>query len=373
MKTSAVREEAQRERIFTFSVTVTGRCNTACSYCHYYATRDRKSVAYDISEEQFAAYMDFIRYWNETIDCQTYYRFSGGDPMVLGDRLFDLASTGLRKTGLRPFVLTAGKNLSAAWVNKARQSPISHVFVSVENPIRPDKHAPNPFKVAEAIRNFTAPEMPIVPGVCVVSNDCFKYLYQICEWFFKELGRIPLICEVNYEPYISPTEDEWLALEEALPAVIKDFFPKTQLNLFSSIVPEYAYGGKDPYVFDLNLENSHGIDAGNYRSKLSGFIQHLETANYPRLDCSQIECPWHEFCQNTKWYWQGDRRNSRATKLLDYCRFKRVISDAYYRVLVDANHASTNCSVGEVATPPLLSRGQSSNLVQISLPSEPSQ
>lgn len=336
---------SSRERIYTFNVVVTGRCNAKCTYCHYYAKHNRESVAYDISDELFRTYMDFIRYWNEKMPGRMSYRFSGGDPMVLKDRLFRLADTGYEKTGVRPFVLTAGKALNKGWASRARGSAISHVFVSIENPIRPDPGAPNPFKVARAIQECTSLEMPIVPGVCVVPNDCFKHLYEICDWFYREVGSIPLICEVNYGLYQSPTEDEWHALEDVLPGVIRDFFPKTQLNLFSSVVPEYAYGGRDPYLFDLNLGNSHRMEQGNYRNKVDGFIQHLETVDYPRLHCSEESCPWLEFCGNTKWYWQGDGKNPANQKIHDYCRFKRLLSDAYYRVLVDPTHPATSRAI----------------------------
>lgn len=333
------------KKLYTFSVTVTGRCDSKCGYCHYYLTRNRKSFSYDISTEQFSAYMDFIRHWNKTMPGKTYYRFSGGEPTILGDKLFQLADIGFQKTGLRPFVLTAGKYLNKSWIKKARQSKISHVFVSVENPINPDGGAPNPMEIVKKIRNYNSPELPIVPGVCVVPNNCFKHIYKICEWFYEELGRIPLICEINYGLYKSPNEDEWQCLENTLPAVIKDFFPKTQLNLFSSIVPEYAYGGSDPYVLELDLENTHKIDKNNYKTKLNGFVDRLNNTNYPKLNCFQINCCWQEFCQNTKWYWRRDATNSSALKLRDYCRFKRIISDSYYRILVDSKHQKTVCFI----------------------------
>lgn len=333
---------SSREKIYTFSVGVTGRCNAACSYCHYFANRNRKSVAYDIPTEQFIAYMDFIRYWCERVEGITSFRFSGGEPMVLGDRLFDLAKIGFEKTGLHPFVLTAGKELNRDWAKKAAQSPISHVFVSIENPIIPNQGAPNPFKVVEAINECNSSHLPVIPGVCVVPNNCFKYLYEICEWFYRELGRIPLICEVNYSRYKCPSEDEWRALEDVVPAVVKDFFPKTPLNLFSSVVPEYAYGGKDPYVFDLNLENKHQINKGNYKRKLDSFIEHLITVNYPTLDCLNEGCPWQEYCHNVKWYWKDNKgEEGSSNKLSDYCRLKRIVSDAYYKALVDPNHQVT--------------------------------
>jgi len=288
--------------------------------------------------------MKFIRYWCETIAGVTSYRFSGGEPTLLGDRLFRLADIGYKLTGLRPFILTAGKELNKEWVLRARESAIAHIFVSIENPIQPDKGAPDPNRVVDFIREFNSPTLPIVPGVCVVPNNCFKHLPEICNWFYTRLGRIPPLCEVNYSPYKCPSEIEWEDLKKVLPTVIRDHFHNTQLNIFSSIVPEYAYGGKDPYVFDLDLENTQEINGINYKRKQSPLIRELNTVHYPRLHCLQKNCPWKMFCKNTKWYWQNDK-NGFEKKITDYCRFKRILSDAYYRVIVGPSHPDTTCSI----------------------------
>ncbi len=323
------------ERIYTFNTVVTGRCNVKCSYCHFYATRNRRQVAYDISDEQFAVYMGFIKRWTEIVSGKTSYRFSGGDPMVLGDRLFELAETGYRMTGIKPFMLTAGLKLNQDWVRKARQAPFSHVFVSVENPIDPDKFAPDPMRVIEAIREFNSPELPILAGVCVVPSHLYARLDEICDWFYEKIGHIPLICEVNYAPYESPSGTELEELGASVERTLKKFFNKTPLNLFSSVVPEYAYGSIDPYLSDLGLENSHGITSENFDEKISEMLDHIDAVNYPRLQCNRTECSWHQFCTNTKWYWQGDGRNPPELKLSDYCRHKKVISSAFARALLD--------------------------------------
>lgn len=336
----------ERGRLFTINVVVTGRCNAACSYCHYYLARNRKDVAYDISDELFDVYMDFVSFWKTRMPGKTTYRFSGGDPMVLGDRLFSLAARAYERTSLRPFLLTAGKALTADWVEKAKDSEISQIYVSIENPTRPAKGAPNPFKVIKAIKAFNSDAMPILPGVCVVPNDCFKDLYKICKWFFEEIGCIPLISEINYAAYTSPTEDEWLALEENLELVVQEFARKTPLNLFSSISPELAYGSVDPYIFELDLENYYGLTADNISEKIELVLKKLRDRNYPALDCKNTDCNWWEFCGNTKWYWQGDRNNDRKSKLTDYCRYKRLVNDVYYRTLVDPSHKQTIQRIG---------------------------
>lgn len=347
--------------IYTFNTVVTGRCNTACSYCHFYATRNRRDVAYDISDELFETYMRFIKRWSEKIDGITSYRFSGGDPMVLKDRLFKLADTGYDITGIKPFMLTAGKALSKAWVSKAKSSALSHVFVSVENPINPDPKAPDPNKVIDSILELNSKELPIVPGVCVVPNNALGHIDEICEWFYERLGRIPLICEVNYAPYESPTEEEIRGLKASLGKALERFFGKTPLNMFSSVVPEYAYGGIEPFLSDLALDNPHQISENNFDEKIDEMVAHIESINYPRLTCSQSECPWNKFCGNTKWYWQGDGRNFPETKLADYCKFKKAISGVFYKTLVDPSFIDPEDSIdiaGSIWTPRPVKQGK---------------
>lgn len=338
-----------RQRLFTFSIIVTGRCNVACTYCHYYLARDRASVEYDLTDEQFNVYLKFIEHWKKEVGGYVQYRFSGGDPMVLGKRLFTLADRGFEMTGVKPFMLTAGKALSPRWAERAMRHAIHHVFVSIENPFAPDPGAPDPIKVTQAIKDSDSPELPIVPGVCVVQNRDFHRLYDICCWFYERLGKIPLLSEVNYHAYQPPTGAEWDALEDNLERILKEFHGKTPLKLFPYVSPELSYGGNDPYIFDLDLENSYGMNADNYRDKLSEFMGRLDSSNYPTLKCPERDCNWWEFCDNTKWFWQGDRQNDAVRKLSDYCRFKRILNDAYYRVVVDPTHPPTLQAIGAEA------------------------
>lgn len=340
---------SDRQKLFTFSIIVTGRCNVACTYCHYYLARNRAAVEYDLPDAQFDAYLQFIGLWRKAVGGYVQYRFSGGDPMVLGKRLFTLADRGFEVTGLKPFILTAGKALSPRWVEQAQKHSISHVFVSIENPFAPDPGAPDPVKVARAIKQSHSESLPILPGVCVVQNKDFVRLYDICCWFFEKLGKIPVISECNYAAYVPPTETEWSALQQNIERVIQTFYGKTPLKLFPYVSPELAYGGNDPYVFDLDLENKYGMTLQNYEAKLQEFLVRLDGSNYPVLECPEKACHWWEFCDNTKWFWQGDRQNGSVLKLRDYCRFKRLLNDAYYRQLVDCTHPDTREAIDAVA------------------------
>lgn len=159
-----------RDRLFTINIEVTGRCNSKCSFCHFYIHRDRKDVAYDIPTDQFLSYMHFIKEWKKNINGHLSYRFSGGDPIVLNDELFKLANLGYEINGIKPFVLTHGKGMNSDWIEKAKKSAISHIFLSIENPINPDKGALNPNKSIELLKKYNSEELPIILGVCVILN-----------------------------------------------------------------------------------------------------------------------------------------------------------------------------------------------------------
>lgn len=335
----------ERNRIFTVSIEITGRCNSTCSYCHFFATRDRKEYGYDISPALFDNYMKFIKYWKENVKGELSFRFSGGEPLVLGDKLFDYSNHAFKVTGIKPFILSVGKTLDKEWVEKAKTNSISHVFVSIENPINPDKGAPDPNKTIKKIKELNSVELPILAGVCVVPNSNFKDLKKTCDWFYENLGYIPSIAEINYDVYVSPTEHEWRALEENLHLIYQTYYGKTNLNLFHSVSPELSYQGNDPYLFSLDLENSYGITDSNQSEKIVSVINNLEGLNYPSLNCQNTSCDWWEFCDNTKWYWQGDNNNSKNEKIKNYCRFKRLLNDAFYKTVVDVTHSYNNVGI----------------------------
>lgn len=327
----------ERDRIFTINVEVTGCCNSHCTYCHFFLKHDRKTVAYHMPMQQFKDYCAFIRYWNDNSGNETNCRFSGGDPITLKDELFERANIAYNISGLNPFLLTHGRNLTNEWFIKAKNSALEAIYFSVENPINPDPGAQVPHKTIDYVLAHDSALLPIKLGVCVIPNDSFKDLLKICDWFYERVGYIPPLAEINYGAYEPLTETQWQALEKSLNEVMAKYFGKTHLNLFHSVSPELSYDGADPYVFSLGLINRFNIDSKNIEAKAIELVEELKNLNYPFLNCQQ-NCNWTDFCVNTKWYWQGDSKNSKTTKLKDYCRFKHILNDTYYRFAVDSSH-----------------------------------
>ena len=48
--------------IWALSFTITGKCNCDCSYCHFYANRDRKKYNINMDYDLFMNYVEFIKF-----------------------------------------------------------------------------------------------------------------------------------------------------------------------------------------------------------------------------------------------------------------------------------------------------------------------
>jgi len=326
---------------YTFSIATTGKCNCACTYCHFFAGNERSKVAHDLSKDIYKAYIEYICNWKDEINASVAYRFTGGDPLVMGDALFDLAEEAYSRIGFGPFVLTNGKGIDDQWIIKAKKSKITHVNISLENPISPDPCAEPPINTVEKISKFSSIELPLLPGVCIIEREYFSKLYDISEWFYAKIGCLPTFVEMNFQAYESPNADQLEQLSKNIEQIIQRFAPKVPVNLFPNISSELGYGGKIPFILIMDLKDSCKLASYDW-------VGNLEVAHptlfsyYRRLMCDKANCPWFNNCRYTAWYWQVDMAGvSKEQKLRDYCLLKRTINDSFYRVLVDNNHKST--------------------------------
>jgi pyruvate-formate lyase-activating enzyme len=318
----------------TFSILVTERCNLACTYCHFFAARGKKDVRRDMPDDLFEIYTSFIKYFAENSGTEVTYRFSGGDPTVLGDRLFDLAGRALKKIGTKPYVLTGGKCIDQAWIDRAKPV-ISHLFVSLESPLSPDRGALKPEETMRIIKKYNSPDMPLLLGATVLRNSDFKNLYEVCRIVYEELGQLPNIQEINYLPYESPTEEELYDLYDNLRRVVADFHNKAPLNLFSYISPEFTslHNKKQVFLSDMDMDNSFKMTMDNMDEMLK-IITDYQWVNYPAVKCDKTDCEWREGCQRIKWLWkQPSPTISADKKFADYCRFKKTVNAAFYDAL----------------------------------------
>jgi len=154
--------------ILCFSISITGRCNANCSYCHFYGMRSKetiKEIWKDIDDETYRLYINFLKRIKNALpkNVDLQYRFSGGEPLVLKDRLFELADYGYKKTGIPPYILTNGLGITKNWVEKAKKHHIKYLFVSLENPFNPMQEPHKRKKLSLRLKNLIAQNCRLFP------------------------------------------------------------------------------------------------------------------------------------------------------------------------------------------------------------------
>lgn len=288
-----------------------------------------------MSDDLLSTYMQFLKFFRETVGGEVTVRFSGGDPIILGDRLFEISNITYKISGIKPYFLTAGKGIDAAWTEKAKRSAFTHAFVSLENPLAPDRGSVDPYLTMKKIRDFSSADFLLELGVTVVKNEEFKNIYEICRIVFEETGKLPKIQEMNYAPYETPTDHQLGELYENLVKVVSAFHGRADMDFFSYVSPEFsaAHDNRKSYLTELNMENAHNIGTISYDESLR-LIQERQHLNYPESGCANSSCEWFDHCQTVKWLWKKPSATvSAENKIADYCRFKKIVNAAFYDAL----------------------------------------
>ena len=326
-------------KFLCFSITLTGKCNAHCSYCHFYARKARKKVMCDISEELFESYLLFVREvikkFSNHKDIQVGYRFSGGEPLILGEKLFRYAQRAYEITGEKPFILTNGKAINEEFIKIAkRYNSIGHLYVSIENPLNPDPGAPNPFAIIEKIKKFSSEDLPIVPGVVVIKNEHFKDLFKIARFLYKELNGLPTFSERGYGLYSPPTKRQLRDLYKNIEKIITHYSQKVKIVLFpsltsvSSLYPKFCGGWDSVYIIGLGLENKYGITRRNIKEKFPEILEQFDS-HYPHLKCEKEKCRWRDGCRRILGGWlKGWGKLLPEECMKSYCEFKKTIYKA---------------------------------------------
>ena len=325
-----------REVINNFSIIVTERCNLNCTYCHFFTKVERTSKA-DISDELFNRFMEFIKNFSLKHNGEVTYRFSGGDPIVLGDRLFELGNRAYNITGIKPYFLTGGKGINDSWIEKAKKSAFTHAFVSLENPLNSDPGSVNAYETMKKINKYSSEDFKLELGSTVIRNEDFKDIYMICKIVYEETGKLPKLQEINFLPFTSPTDKELNDLYENLVKVIAEYYNKAPLDFFPYISPEFcaSHNKKESFLAELNMKNLYKIGEVPYEES-EKIMEYRQILNYPESNCNNIECDWYEQCKRVKWLWKYKSYTvSAEQKFKDYCKLKKVVNQAFYDALIN--------------------------------------
>ena len=317
-----------------FSIIATGKCNCNCSYCHFYADKNRAAYNRDIEPALFDRYVDYLKFLTgitPNISC----RFSGGEPLFMGDKVFDLTDKIFYETGLKPYIMTNGKMLDEALILKAAAHNVSAFVISVENPFAIAKGAIATEEVLNKYNSLSGLGVPLYFGMLVVENDQYKNIKKIADYFYERTGTIPPMCEVNFIPYRSPSNEELSELYTNVKALVKEYNGKVPISLFPYIIPEYYSGNLEhtEFLTELPLDDTLCIMSKNNNEMKQKTEAQLERSYFP-FKCTKTDCDCFGSCERIKWVWQMQTEKiDKQTKLDDYCRYKKTLTNAFFDAL----------------------------------------
>lgn len=326
----------KKEDIWALSITITGRCNCNCSYCHYYAYRDRDKYNFDMDENLFRNYVELIKVIQQKYHQKLQVRFSGGEPLVIGDKLFVYSNYLYQQTGLRPYVLTNGKALNIDIIKKAKKANISAFLVSVENPFDESEGAPSTEETLKKIAELDNSDVRVLPAVVVVKNKYFGRLKEICDLFYSKIHMLPVISELTFHAFQSPSQKELRDLYDNVRSIAEEYYGIAPIRIFPYISPELYASGDKNYLNELDIENTIGITDTNVKEIAPMLMQKLEKS-YRKYDCGNKACDWYQDCKVIKWLWFLDDQKSSSLKgrrLEDYCSMKKAINQGLYDGIV---------------------------------------
>ena len=313
-----------KNRTICFSIIVTEHCNCNCEYCHFYLEHGNRTYKYCISDNLLEQYIGLIKYFKETLHQSVQVRFSGGEPLILGNKLFDISRRVYNRLNVRPYILTNGKLLNENLLEKALAANIDKFIVSFENPLKVDENATNPYENMIKFNNLKKYDM-LLPGVMLISNDMFTRLSEICDIFYESIERIPIISEISFKAYTPPKEREIDALYDNVKAMVNKYYLKEPLQLFPYITPEIAYNYDYKYVIDLDANNRFGLKNDNFdvvAKKIYDKISEIYINDF----CDNQNCEWYDACQHIRKSW--------SDKMQDYCKLQKAISNGFLDAIV---------------------------------------
>lgn len=325
---SFVRNE---NNITLFNIESTTRCNNLCTYCHVYEEKFNRKIWIDIDDWLFVEYMKFISEFSKKTKTTVQWRFSWWDPIVLWDKLFDLANLWYKITDIPPYILTAWKGITEEWIIKCRNSCIKNAFISVENPFDPDIWANPPENVIESINKYDNKDFQLLLWVCVIKNSQFKNILKICDYFYEKTWQIPSIHELNYWQFEKPTQEQLDQLEQQLNLVLERYGRKLLIVIFPSVFPEMSFGWDMVFLSDLPITDKYNFTNLTYKEKYNFMMRRYLWFSYPKFSC-KIDCDLKEFCWNIKRFWRFNIDwTYNEDRFQTYCKMKKMLAKLYLR------------------------------------------
>ncbi len=296
------------------NINVTWFCPVKCKYCHITSKGSRE-------DKRFLAKKDLIK------ECRVgkqygikEYRFSGGEPLSLGDKLFEYADIVYKMTNKKPAVLTSGVYINEDWLQKAR-GKFSGIYISIENPLEPMQTIVNNKNIMKIIRENFSDEIPLRYGLTLLTASHFKNIEKIFDILYNNVNKsfMPQLEYPCLKNFIIPTRKE---LNDIIFAT-KTLFQKYEIvpYYFVNVIGSLFFLNQDLFrvVVNLNPDGKYDI----YNSMIEAFKNKYRWLNYTLRRQSESDtcqkCEWIDCC-----------KHHGIGLMFDWCELRKAIFEGIY-------------------------------------------
>lgn len=277
------------------TINVTWRCPVKCSYCHI-TMKASLDDAHVLSKKDLIQELTLAKKYNFS-----EYRFSGGDPVVIGDTLFEYADIVFDITGHKPGLLTSGIGINDRWMEKAK-GKFGGIYISVENPLQPIQKVVDNNHVLRLIRNFSSDELPFRYGLTLIESHHFANMVEIFDVLFENsnfmyMPQLDYPCIKNYEkPNSQHLHDAYSSTRSIFSkhGIIPYYF----VNLIGS--PVLLSEDIQRVVVNIHPDGKYDIydsllEGWRYAYKLKIYAQNQQQKSNTCQKCEWIDsCKFHE-------------------------------------------------------------------------------
>jgi MoaA/NifB/PqqE/SkfB family radical SAM enzyme len=340
------------------TINASWRCPVKCSYCHVTmkASLDDRTV---IDEHSLRTQLE-----SAFANGVTEIRFSGGEPVSLGRKLFAYADIVYATLGAKPNLLTSGAGINERWLRDAA-GRFNGIYVSVENPFKPLQRFVNNKRILSVMRANSCDELPFRYGLTLVSADQFGNLHKIFDLLYDNMRRsaMPQLDYPCLKGFVMPDDNELIVLQ----AQTRDIFqanglvPYYFVNLIGS--PVYLFAGATRVVLNLHPDGRYDIydtiaEARQYSYQMKRYAFEAQRQSQTCQKCQWVSsCRFHEsgrlmydWCDTRRAIWRGVYEGLNVTRSGDlspgddFVRFLQ--SDPETRARIEAVQAVSGMSTG---------------------------
>jgi MoaA/NifB/PqqE/SkfB family radical SAM enzyme len=249
----------------------------------------------------------------------TEIRFSGGEPVSLGKKLFDYADLVYDTVGIKPNILTSGAGINDHWVRQAR-GRFQGIYVSVENPLEPLQKFVDNKRILRIMRDNFSDEIPFQYGLTLITAEHFKNLKAIFDLLYENTyyAMMPQLDYPCLKGFVMPHT----AQLDTLQSQTRDIFdayglvPYFFVNLIGS--PVYLFADSARVVLNLHPDGKYDIydtmaEASKYSYQMKRYAREAQAQSMTCKKCEWVDsCRFHEsgrlmydWCDTRRAIWRG--------------------------------------------------------------------